>query len=87
MLEIFLLAGLIRYLIATQSALQCAVIYSVLLAIAGFFVAMALEDVLINAGVNFMAAFVYFWLLDRFDDRALLWWPIMLLGFPLFLLI
>jgi len=42
-----------------------------------------IAQVALMAGLAFIAAFVYFWILDRLDVGSILWWFIAVIGVPL----
>ena len=83
--KIFVLAALIRLLLATDKPLVCAVIY----ALVAFGLGLAFYDLdaaAMSGGISLVAATAYFWLLDKFDEGALLWWVVAILGVPIVLI-
>lgn len=84
LIKVFLLAAMIRLLIATEKPLLCAGIYA---ACAFFLGAMFRDDitgVALISGIIFAGAFVYFWVLDRLGSSSILWWVLAVgIGVPL----
>ncbi|MDT8389321.1 MAG: hypothetical protein RRC34_02310 [Lentisphaeria bacterium] len=72
-LKIVFLASLIKLLIATNNPLLCAGIYVSLGFVFGLLLGNPLVYVLIATAISFGLAFLYFWLLDRFEDSAIFW--------------
>jgi hypothetical protein len=81
--KIFLLAVIIRLLIATDKPLLCAGIYAAIAFGLGLVFGNELTSVALRAGLAFVAAFVYFWILDRLDSSSALWWIVAIVGVPL----
>jgi phosphatidylglycerophosphatase A len=42
-----------------------------------------IATVALMAGLAFIAAFVYFWILDRLDTSSIAWWMVAVIGVPL----
>ena len=82
-IKVFVLAAMIRLLIATDKPLLCAAIY----AGSAFAVGSVFRDYIMRvammAGLAFIAAFVYFWILDRLDSSSVIWWVVAVVGVPL----
>jgi hypothetical protein len=85
-IKVFVLAAMIRLLIATDKPLLCAGIYA---GSAFAIEAVFGEDIMrvaMMAGLAFIAAFVYFWILDRLHSGSAFWWVVAVAGVPLVLL-
>lgn len=82
--KILLLCSLIRLLVAEDQPFLCSGIYAGGLFVLGLLFGAPFSALLIITLIRFVLSSVYFWLLDRFSD-GILWWLIMLLGFPLIL--
>ena len=80
--RIFLLAVLVRLLIASDKPFLCSALYAGVIFIFGLIVGPFLAA-LISAGIAFLLTSIYFWLLDRFDSSPLLWWLIAVAGIPI----
>jgi len=78
-LKVIILAALVKLLIATNSPLLCAGIYTGI----GFIFRLMMEQpfsyLAVASALSFVFAFIYFWLLDRFEE-SVLFWVIMVLG-------
>ncbi len=81
---VILLVGLVRLLSYTRKPFLCAAIFSGLDLILGLFYHEPIGLVLISVGVVFVISYLYFWLLDRYDDSTILWWIILLVGMFIF---
>ena len=81
-IKVFTLAAMIRVLIATDKPWLCAVVYAGV----AFLINMAFRfgetvlSVALTAGLIFIAVFVYFWILDRFEPSSIVWWIIAIIG-------
>jgi hypothetical protein len=84
-IKVFTLAALIRVLIATDKPWLCAAIYTGV----AFLINMAFRfgetilSVALTAGLIFIAASVYFWILDRLEPSSIVWWIIAVIGVPI----
>ncbi|MBN1671075.1 MAG: hypothetical protein JXR37_08590 [Kiritimatiellae bacterium] len=78
-LKLVVLIALIRLLIATDKPFLCSSLYAAVVLVSGLLFARPLTGLLICAGLAFLLASLYFWLLDRFQD-GLLWWVILVGG-------
>ena len=74
--RILLLVGFIRLLLATENPLLCSVLYGILTFLLGLAWGGPILAVLIVAGVRFVMAGLYFWLLNRIDSGSGIWWLI-----------
>ena len=75
-----LLAALVRLLLVNVSPLMCASIYTVAGVIFAFFSGTALEALLLGGGISFVLAFIYFWLLHRYQETTFCFWFIFIVG-------
>ena len=82
-IKVFVLAAMIRLLIATDKPLLCAGIYAGCAFVLGAVFGDDITRVAMMAGLAFVAAFVYFWILDRLDASSLMWWIVAVVGVPL----
>ncbi len=64
---------LIRLLLHTNKPVLCAGIYAVLSFISGLLFGGAFYQVAIGSVISFGLAFIYFWLLDRFEESWGFW--------------
>lgn len=83
--RLVMLVMLVQVLIHTSKPLFCASLYTLI----SFLVALASYHLfwmaVIIALATFMLAWLYFWLLERFDE-SLFFWPIMLSGMAILLI-
>ena len=82
-IKVFVLAALIRLLIATDKPLLCASIYAVSAFAIGAVFGDDITRVAVMAALAFIAAFVYFWILDRLDSSSVIWWVVAVVGVPI----
>jgi hypothetical protein len=82
-IKVFILAAMIRLLIATDKPLLCAAIYAGSAFALGALVGDDIMRVAMMAALAFIAAFVYFWILDRLDSGSVIWWVVAVVGVPL----
>ena len=80
--KIFLLAVLVRLLIATDKPFLCSGLYAGVIFIFGLILG-PFQAALVSAAVGFLLTSIYFWLLDRFDTSPVLWWIIAVVGVPI----
>ena len=79
-IKVLLLTALVRLLIVTNKPFLCSGLYAgarfifALMYGAGFLAA------IIGAAISFALASIWFWLLDRFEDRTAIFWGIAALG-------
>jgi hypothetical protein len=85
LIKAFLLAAVIRLLIATNKPLLCAGIYAGSAFVLGAVSSGDIMRVTVMAGLAFIAAFIYFWILDRIES-LLIWWVVAVVGASLVLL-
>ena len=85
-IKVFVLAGMIRLLIATDKPVLCAAIYAGVVLVIGAVFGDPMAGVMFMTGLAFISAFVYFWILNRLDTSSVLWWIIAVIGVPLVLL-
>jgi hypothetical protein len=81
-IKVFVLAAMIRLLIATNKPLLCAGIYAGSAFALGAVFSGDITRVTIMSGLAFIAAFAYFWTLDRINSLAI-WWLVAVVGAPL----
>ncbi|HTH48169.1 MAG TPA: hypothetical protein VMB21_11700 [Candidatus Limnocylindria bacterium] len=79
-IKFLVLAVLIRLLIATDKPFLCSGLYAGVSLIFGLVRGGPVGGVMISAGIGFVLASVYFWLLSRLDTGSLVWWLVALLG-------
>jgi hypothetical protein len=78
--KVLILAALVRLLIATNNPFMCSGIYAAvgfifaLISGAGFLAA------ILGGAISFVMATIWFWLLNRFEDRTAIFWFIAALG-------
>ena len=70
---ILILIALIKLLLITEKPLLCAVVFALIAAFFGLLLGAGLAVVAIVMVVNFGFAWLYFWLLDRFQATAIFW--------------
>lgn len=73
-IEILVLIALLRI----RKPFLCALMYGAL-SFMGLIYGAQMNVVLVNAAISFVAAFIFFWLLERFDG-GMLWWLILITG-------
>jgi hypothetical protein len=84
LIKVFLLAAMIRLLIATEKPLLCAGIYAACAFALGAMFRDDITGVVLITGITFAGAFVYFWILDRLGNSSILWWILAVgVGVPL----
>ena len=79
LLKALFIASLVKLLLKTNKPVLCAGIYVVLGFILGLMFGRPFIYVVIGSAVSFGLAFIYFWLLNRFEDSGL-FWGILVLG-------
>ncbi len=79
-IKFLVLAVLIRLLIASEKPFLCSGLYAGMALVFGLIRGGPVGAVLISAGLGFVLASVYFWLLNRLDTGSLVWWLVALLG-------
>lgn len=72
---------MIRLLIATNKPLLCAGVYAGSAFALGAVFSNDITRVTMMTGLAFIAAFVYFWILDRIDSLVI-WWVVAVVGAP-----
>lgn len=82
-IKVFVLAAMLRLLIATDKPWLCAGIYAGVVFILGAVFGDKIASVTLMAGLAFIAAYVYFWILDRVDTSSVWWWIVAVIGVPL----
>jgi hypothetical protein len=80
LLNILLLCALIKLLMETESPLLCASLYTGVSAFFNLLFGAPWSAILISGALSFGLAFLYFWLLDRFEDGSAIWWVILIGG-------
>jgi len=85
MMKVILVVALVRLLIHTNKPAVCAGLYITLICILGLMLGWPFKFFILRVGISFGLAFLYFWLLDKFEESAL-FWLILLLGLPFVLL-
>jgi len=78
-LKIFIIAGLVKFLLATNKPGLCAALYtafSFLLSL--FLMHVGFPILLLRAVISFGFAYLYFRLLDRFEDSGWFWFILVL---------
>ncbi len=81
MFSTLVLIGLIYLLIHSNNPLLCAGIYASVVLIFNLLFGNPLIIVLVCSAIRFGLAYLYFWLLDRFQGSGILWWIILIVGF------
>ena len=61
--------------------LLCAVIYTLVSSLWSLLWKYPFPDIIILPAVGFVLSAVYFWLLDRYEDSAIIWWLVLLMAF------
>lgn len=82
--KLIILVSLIRLLLATDSPLLCAGLYTVAGVVFGAVTGNPFLAILIAMLIRFALASLYFWLLYRIE--GFLWWIILFCGLPIGLL-
>ena len=82
-IKVFVLAAMIRLLIATDKPLLCAGIYAGCAFALGAVFGEEITRVAMMAGLAFVAAFMYFSILNRLDTSSIIWWVVAVIGVPL----
>jgi hypothetical protein len=82
-IKCILLAALVRLLIATEKPFLCSGLYAVVPLLLGLAMQRPWERLLTSAGVVFILASIYFWLLNRLDEGSAVWWVIAIAGIAL----
>ena len=77
--KIFLLVGLIRFVINKESPFLCASIYTLSCVFLAFMSVTPFALLLLKGVFLFGFSSLYFWLLDKFQE-GVLWWIIMVVG-------
>lgn len=75
-LYFIILAALVRILLITEKPLLCAGMFAVIYLIFGFLWEIPPLAVAITFVLNFGYAWLFFWLLNRFQGTGGLWWGI-----------
>ena len=78
LIRIFLIIALIKLLIDTEKPLLCAGIYGAASFVLGLW-GLPAEMAAIRGAIGFGLSFVYFWLLDKFEESGF-FWVIMIVG-------
>lgn len=81
-IKILFLCSLLRLLISTDQPFLCSSLYTAGIFVLGLAFGTPFTALLIASVIRFALSSLYFWLLDRFSE-GILWWVIMILGFPL----
>ena len=71
--RVMILVGFVKLLIATERPLLCAGLYTVFRFTFALMFGGELVQVLIFSAVAFAFAYLYFWLLNRFQEGVLFW--------------
>lgn len=79
MIQILMLVALVKLLLATQNPALCAGIYAVVGMLFALLFGHSFLPVIISGGIGFALAFIYFWLLNRFQDTGV-FWVVLILG-------
>jgi len=79
-LNLLLLAALVKLLLHSNSPSLCAGFYAVGNLVVNHLTGHSFTTCLITAAVIFAVTFIYFWLLNHFEDNNLIWWPIAVVG-------
>jgi hypothetical protein len=82
-IKVFVLSAMIRLLVATDKPWLCAGIYAAVVFVIGAVFGDEIATVALMAGLAFIAAFIYFWILDRLDTSSIAWWIVSVIGIPL----
>jgi hypothetical protein len=72
-LKVVVLAALVRVLIITNRPLLCAGIYVSISFVFSLLSGSSFVYLLIASAISFGLAFLYFWLLDRFEESVMFW--------------
>ena len=73
LLKALIIASLVKILVSTNSPALCAGIYTTCSFVLGLLSGGSFFFLLIGSVFAFGLAYLYFWLLDRFEDSALFW--------------
>jgi len=79
-IKLFMVAALVKLLLATEKPLLCAGIYAVIGLTLRLLFGYPFVPTVVASAISFALAFGYFWLLDKFQESGL-FWVIMILGF------
>jgi hypothetical protein len=80
--NVFILAGLVKFLIESEQPLLCAGVYATIHFLVGlafgapFWVMVMLSVIILAIGA------LYFWLLDKLEGSGPIWWLVFILGLP-----
>lgn len=81
--KFFLLAVLIRLLLATDKPFLCSGLYAGVALIFGLAFDGQVFPALVTFGIQFALASLYFWWLNRLDTGSIMWWVVAVLGIPI----
>jgi len=82
LLKVVIIASLVKLLLTTNKAVLCAGLYTGIGFVLGLAFGHGIIAVAIASAIAFGLSFVYFWLLDKFED-SILFWIILIVGLPI----
>jgi len=85
-IKVFVLAAMIRLLIATSKPLLCAGVYAGCAFVLDAVFGQNFTRAAMMAGLSFVIAAVYFWILERLEMGSFVWWVVAVIGVLLVLL-
>ncbi len=80
LLNVFVLVGLLRFLIESEQPWLCAGAYTLYRLVIGLAWGGDLLPTLLATAIVGVVASLYFWLLDRFAGSGVLWWSVFVIG-------
>jgi hypothetical protein len=80
LLKAFFVASLVKVLLKTNKPALCAAIYVAMGFVVGLMFGRSFIPLVIGSAIAFALAYLYFWLLNRFEESGV-FWVILVLGF------
>ena len=81
-LNVFILAGLVKFLVESEQPFLCAGLYTASHVFLGLMFGQSLWYVVIFGAVILVVSTLYFWLLDKLEGSGAVWWLVFILGLP-----
>ena len=85
--NVFILAGLVKFLIESEQPLLCAGLYAVIHLLIGLMFGAPFWLMVILSTIILAVAALYFWLLDKLEGSGPVWWLVFILGLPVLVIV
>lgn len=86
-INVFILAGLVKFLIQTEQPFLCAGLYALFHLLVGLALGAPFFWILLFSTIILAVAVLNFWLLDKLEGAGPIWWLVFILGLPVMVIV